>query len=78
MRKRGSLLAEPWPTKYTAVYVTFWGPKLRGQFSENLVLWTDEFLSNFGDGISKEKNYESFENWKLKIWQKFSTYCLFN
>ena len=28
----------PWPTKYTAVYVTFEGWKLRGQFSENLVL----------------------------------------
>ena len=37
------------------VYVTFWRPKLRGQFSENLVLWIYEFLFNFGDGISKEK-----------------------
>ena len=30
-------------------------PKLRGQFSENLVLWIYEFLFNFGDGISKRK-----------------------
>ena len=28
----------PWPTKYTAIYATFEGQKLRGQYSENLVL----------------------------------------
>ena len=28
--------AKTWPTKDTAVYVTFEGQKLRGQFSENL------------------------------------------
>ena len=48
-----------WPTKYTALYVTFWRPKLRGQFSENLGLWIYEFLFNSDDRISKEKNYES-------------------
>ena len=31
-----------------------WRPKLRGQFSENLVLWIYEFLFNSGDRISKE------------------------
>ena len=36
--------AQAWPTKYTAVYVTFEGQKLRGQFSENLVLRIYEFL----------------------------------
>ena len=29
---------QPWPTKYTALCVTFWREKLRNQFSENLVL----------------------------------------
>ena len=65
------ILANPWPTKYTAVYVTFWRPKLRGQFSENLVLWIYEFLFNFGDGISKEKNSGSSENSKFKNDRKF-------
>ena len=43
------------PTKYMALYVTFWRPKLRGQFSENLELWIYEFIFNSGDRISKEK-----------------------
>ena len=47
--------AEAWPTKYTAVYVTFEGQTLRGQFSENLVLRIYEFLFNSGGKISKEK-----------------------
>ena len=52
-----------WPSKYTAVYVTFEGLILKGQFSENLVLWIYEFLFNSGDRILKEKkNYGSFEN----------------
>ena len=55
-----------WPTKYTAAYVTLWRPKLRRQFPENLVLWIYEFLFNFGDGISKEKNSGSSENSKFK------------
>ena len=60
------VLGPAWSTKNTAVYVTFWRPKLRGQFSETLVLRIYEFLLNFGDGISKEKNYGSSENWKFK------------
>ena len=44
-----------WPTKYTAVYVTFKGQKFRGQFSENLMLRIYEFLFNSGGKISKEK-----------------------
>ena len=40
----------------TAVYVTFEGQKLRGQFSENLVLRIYEFLFNSGGKISKEKS----------------------
>ena len=51
----GSLFQFPWPTKYTAVYVTFEGQKLRGQFSENLVLRIYEFLFNSGGKIFKEK-----------------------
>ena len=47
--------AEAWPTKYIAVYVTFEGQTLRGQFSENLVLRIYEFLFNSGGKISKEK-----------------------
>ena len=39
----------------TAVYVRFEGQKLRGQFSENLVLRIYEFLFNSGGKISKEK-----------------------
>ena len=38
-----------------AVYVTFEGQKLWGQFSENLVLRIYEFLFNSGGKISKEK-----------------------
>ena len=45
-----------------AVYVTFEGQRLRGQFSENLVLQIYEFVSNFSGKISKKKNYESSEN----------------
>ena len=44
---------EAWPTKYT--YVTFENEKLRGQFSENLVLKIYEFLFNSDGKISKEK-----------------------
>ena len=54
-----------WPTKYTALYVTFWKPKLRGQFSENLELWIYEFFFNSGDKISKENKLLNF--WELKI-----------
>ena len=50
-----NLYAQAWPTKYTAVYVTFEGQKLRDQFSENLVLRIYEFLFNSGGKISKEK-----------------------
>ena len=38
--------------KYTAIYITLWRRKLRGQFSENLVLWIS---LHSGDRISKEK-----------------------
>ena len=48
---------EAWPTKYT--YVTFEDEKLRGQFSENLVLWIYERKKK---NFQKEKNYESSEN----------------
>ena len=47
--------AEAWPTKYTAVHVTFEGQTLRAQFSENLVLRIYEFPFNSGGKISKEK-----------------------
>ena len=43
----------------------FEGQKSRGQFSENLVLWINKFLFNFGDRISKEKKFWNF--WELKI-----------
>ena len=59
------LIVGPWPTKYTAVSVTFWRPKLRDQFSENLVLWIYEFFFNFGDGISKEKKLWKFRELKI-------------
>ena len=45
----------PWPTKDTAVYVTFEGQKLRGQFSENLVLRISEFLFNLVVKFPKKK-----------------------
>ena len=51
---------ETWPTKDTAVYVTFEGQKLRGQFSENLVLRISEFLFNLVVKFPKKK--ESSEN----------------
>ena len=58
------------PTKYTAVHVTFEGQKLRGQFSENLVLQIYEFLFNSGG----KKEWWKFWELKIKIWLKFSTY----
>ena len=67
----------PWQTKYTTLCFTYWQPKLRSQFSEDLELWIYEFLFNSGDRICKEKKYGSSENWKFKIWQKFSTNSLF-
>ena len=45
----------PWPTKYTAIYATFEGQKLRGQYSENLVLWIYECPFNSGGKIFKEE-----------------------
>ena len=39
--------------------VTFEDEKLRGQFSENLVLWIYERKKK---NFQKEKNYESSEN----------------
>ena len=70
---------ETWPTKYTALYVTFWRPKLRGQFSENLVLWIYEFFFNFGDRISKEKVMKVLKNENLKYDKHFQlTHCFFN
>ena len=51
-----------WPTKYIC---HIWRPKLRGQFSENLLLWIYEFLFNFGDKTFKEKKLQKF--WELKI-----------
>ena len=50
-----NLFAYSWPTKYTAIYVTFEGQKLRGHFSENLVLRIYKFLFNSDGKISKEK-----------------------
>ena len=65
----------PWPTKYTALYVTFWRPKLRGQFSKNLVLWIYEFLFNSGE---RKKNCEVLRNKNLKYGRNFRlTNCLF-
>ena len=55
----------PWPTKYTAIYFTFEGEKLRGQFSENLVLWIYEFLFYSGYRILKKKLWKF---WEFKIW----------
>ena len=40
----------------TAVYVTFEGQKLSGQFSENLVLRIYEILFNSGGKISNKKD----------------------
>ena len=47
--------AEPWPIKDTTVYVTLEGQKLRGQFSENLVLRISEFLFNLVVKFPKKK-----------------------
>ena len=71
---------KPWPTKYTALYVTFWRPKLRDQFSENLVLWIYEFLFNFCDRISNEKKImELLRIGNLKYDKNFQlTHCCFN
>ena len=60
-----------WPTKYTAAYVTFEGQKLRGQFSENLVLRISEFLFNLVVKFPKKKELWKFWELKIKIWQKF-------
>ena len=35
------------------------------------MLWIYEFVFNFGDRISKEKNYGSFENWNVKYNRNF-------
>ena len=63
--------AKTWPTKDTAVYVTFEGQKLRGQFSENLVLRISEFLFNLVVKFPKKKELWKFWELKMKIWQKF-------
>ena len=47
--------AKTWPTKDTAVYVTFEGQNLRGQFSENLSVTNFRISLWSGDKISKEK-----------------------
>ena len=44
-----------WPTKYTTIYITFEVRKLRGQFSENLVLQIYEFLLILVVKFSKKK-----------------------
>ena len=44
-----------WPTKDTAVYVTFESQKLRGQFPENLVIRISEFLFNLVVKFPKKK-----------------------
>ena len=44
-----------WPTKDTAVYVTFEGQKLRDQLSENLLLRISEFLFNLVVKFPKKK-----------------------
>ena len=51
-----------WPTKIRGHYVTCWRPKLRSQFSENLVLWIYEFLFILAIEFPKKKNYRSSEN----------------
>ena len=43
----------------TVIFVTFEDEKLRGQFSENLVLWIYERKKK---NFQKEKNYKSSEN----------------
>ena len=63
--------AEPWPIKDTTVYVTLEGQKLRGQFSENLVLRISEFLFNLVVKFPKKKELWKFWELKIKIWQKF-------
>ena len=55
MRCLFSFSNSTWPTKDTAVYVTFEGQKLRGQFSENLVLRISEFLFNLAVKFPKKK-----------------------
>ena len=74
---RSYLLTMFGPTKYTGLYVTFWRPKLRNQFSETLVLWIFELLFNFGDRISKKKknmellkieNLKDDKNFQLTHW----------
>ena len=65
--------AEPWPTKDTAVYVTFEGQKLRGQFSENLCYEFTNFSLILVVKFPKKKNLWKFWELKIKIWQKFLT-----
>ena len=57
----------PWRTKYTTVYVIFEAQKLRGQFSDNLVLKKYECLFNFCGKISKEKRIMKILRIKNKI-----------
>ena len=58
---------------HTAVYDTFWKPKLRGQFSENLVLWIYEFIFNSSNRISKEeKNMKVLRIIHLKYDKNFN------
>ena len=52
--------------KHTVIYVTFWSPKLRGQFSENLVLWIYEFLFILVIAFSKKKIIEVLRIKNLK------------
>ena len=57
-----------------------WRPKLRGQFSKKLVLWTYEFLFNSVDRISKQKEVMEILRIKnLKYDRIFQfTNCLWN
>ena len=71
--------SEPWTTKYTAVYVTFEGQKLRGQFSENLCYEFTNFSLILVVKFPKKKNYEISVNEKLKYDRYFQlTNCLFS
>ena len=47
-------------------------PKLKGQFSENLVSWIYEFVFNSGDRTFTEKKIVEVQ--RAKISQVFSTY----
>ena len=50
----------------TRPYMSHLKAKIKRPVLGNLVLWIYEFLFNFGDGISKEKNSGSSENSKFK------------